>query len=424
MEEWEDKFKKSLDGFEVETEGVSLDDVIARTGRRRRQLRLVPFFATAVGVAAAVAVVALIGFGGRGPADAPAVMLADNEPVVMTGDIPAPEPLNEVPSRHTAALLSGVASDAFAPESEAGSSSEDADGSISETATDSSSEIATGSTSEDASGSSSEDAVQDTAAGNRDNGSDDEAAHDGTITMDEWLAANQDNGKESSGRLRLGLEGSGISLSSLGSSSADQALQDGIPSASALMADGDPIYKQNTVNDEADHRHPVRFALTVAYPLSSRISLVSGLMYSHHSSSIDRTVGNSDSYITYPLSQKLDFIGIPLGAEYQVLSLGGFSVAAHGGFAAEKLVHGKLTSDGAVPSDILPDGGKNLSMKKLQFSANASAVLSYMFNDHLGVYFQPGVSYYFDNSSSLSTFYSNHPFAADFRLGLRFALGR
>ena len=47
---------------------------------------------------------------------------------------------------------------------------------------------------------------------------------------------------------------------------------------------------------------------------------------------------------------------------------------------------------------------------------------SYRFNDLVGIYLEPGVSYYFDNGSFVETVYRERPLNFSLGIGLRFNL--
>ena len=53
---------------------------------------------------------------------------------------------------------------------------------------------------------------------------------------------------------------------------------------------------------------------------------------------------------------------------------------------------------------------------------NAAAGVQYNFSNLLGLYVEPGVSYYFDNGSSVSNIYKDKPFNFNLNLGLRFTI--
>ena len=87
------------------------------------------------------------------------------------------------------------------------------------------------------------------------------------------------------------------------------------------------IFNQGkSVKTEYKHRLPVRVGLNVAYRLTDRLSVESGVSYTRLSS--DMKDGTKDNYSSG--SQKLDYIGVPLNVKYRAfgLSLHAFPVPA------------------------------------------------------------------------------------------------
>lgn len=159
----------------------------------------------------------------------------------------------------------------------------------------------------------------------------------------------------------------------------------------------------------AHHRQPVKVGVSVALPLSSRWSVSTGIFYSYHSSDIDVSLDNQ----SYTIDQKLHFLGIPLNANYKVYENKRFKIYTSAGGAAEKMVSGKQTTEG-VKNDV--------KMNKLQWSANTHVGAEYKATDKIGIYVEPGASYYFNNHSGVKTIYGDHPWNAELNLGLRFNL--
>ena len=64
----------------------------------------------------------------------------------------------------------------------------------------------------------------------------------------------------------------------------------------------------------------------------------------------------------------------------------------------------------------------NLDTKPMQWSVNASAGIQLNIVENLGLYAEPGVSYYFDDGSPLQTIYKEKPFNFNLTFGLRYTL--
>lgn len=66
---------------------------------------------------------------------------------------------------------------------------------------------------------------------------------------------------------------------------------------------------------------------------------------------------------------------------------------------------------------------KAVREKPWQCSVNASAGMQFNLSSVVGLYVEPGVSYYFDNGSSVSNIYKEKPLNFNLEFGLRFSLG-
>ena len=65
---------------------------------------------------------------------------------------------------------------------------------------------------------------------------------------------------------------------------------------------------------------------------------------------------------------------------------------------------------------------ENRTVKPLQWSANASMGMQFNINKTVGLYAEPGISYYFDNGSDIKTIYGDKPLNFNLNVGLRFRL--
>ena len=76
---------------------------------------------------------------------------------------------------------------------------------------------------------------------------------------------------------------------------------------------------------------------------------------------------------------------------------------------------------GATASPPLP---AMYALKPLQMSVGASAGVQFDLLPSLGIYAEPGLSYYFDNGSRTQTIYGDHPLNLSLDFGVRFTIGR
>ena len=167
--------------------------------------------------------------------------------------------------------------------------------------------------------------------------------------------------------------------------------------------------KTVTTTQQVRHHQPIHYGLSLRYRLNKRWGIETGLTYSLLTSDITMTEENTTTQST----QRLNYIGIPLKAEYLLWGSRHFDVYASAGMMVEKMVKGSL-------EDIDKGAKKSLSIRPLQFSVNSGLGAEYKYNDLLSIFLEPGVAYYFDNGSAVPTFYQDKPLNFNLNLGLRF----
>ena len=105
-------------------------------------------------------------------------------------------------------------------------------------------------------------------------------------------------------------------------------------------------------------------------------------------------------------------MGVPFRAVVGVYRQKAWDVYLGGGGKWEKSV--------AVHSD--SSDGVDAS-RPSQWSLQVSAGVQYRISPHAACYVEPGIGYYFDNHSSLSTAYGERPVNFSLKMGIRFNIG-
>ena len=181
------------------------------------------------------------------------------------------------------------------------------------------------------------------------------------------------------------------------------------------------IFNQGkSVKTEYKHRLPVRVGFNVAYRLTDRLSVESGVSYTRLSS--DMKDGTKDNYSSG--SQKLDYIGVPLNVKYRAFGYRRLSVYASAGLLTEKCVSGKTTHEYVISGEKKKHEAEDVTAKPWQLSVNAALGAQFDVLRNVGVYVEPGVSYYFDDRSTLSTIYKEKPLNFNLNLGVRYTIGK
>lgn len=178
------------------------------------------------------------------------------------------------------------------------------------------------------------------------------------------------------------------------------------------------LNKGKETEREYNHHLPVRMGISLAYRLNDRWSIESGVTYTRLSS--DTKEGTLSTHISG--SQRLNYVGIPLNVKYNALSYSRFSLYASAGVMTEKCVSGNLSRNYIINNESRKTEQQAIESKPLQLSVNAAAGVQYDVVKNIGIFAEPGLSYYFDDRSSLSTIYKEKPLNFSFSFGLRCTL--
>lgn len=159
-------------------------------------------------------------------------------------------------------------------------------------------------------------------------------------------------------------------------------------------------------NETKHHAQPVSYGLSFGYALNNRLTLTTGVVYTRAVTDFIRSSGNDNITET----QRLHYIGVPLGVKYRVWGNRYIQTYATAGGQADFNVKATMTS-GDVKTDVDCDN--------VQFSVNAAAGVQVDVVPHVGLYAEPGVKYYIDNKSAVATIFKDKPWAFNLQVGLR-----
>lgn len=177
--------------------------------------------------------------------------------------------------------------------------------------------------------------------------------------------------------------------------------------------------KSHLADRRVRHRLPVHAGVSIAYRINDRVSVETGIAYSYLSADIHE---GSDSYY-FAGEQSLHYVGIPVGVRVRAMSWKNFDIYVGAGFEADKCVSGTLKKSYVINGQTRDDGHESISIRPLQWSVNAGAGVQYNISSMVGIYAEPGLSYYFDNGSNIETIYSEKPLNFNLNIGLRVSFG-
>lgn len=192
----------------------------------------------------------------------------------------------------------------------------------------------------------------------------------------------------------------------------------GMDTKDSPMLDMSSVNRDVEPKTEYEHHLPIRIGLSVAYALTDRLSIGTGLTYTRLSSDIKDASRESN----YSGEQRLHYVGIPVNVSYKVASFRWLGLYGTAGVLAEKCVSG-TTDEGYVENNTMKyTNTQDISSKPLQMSVNAGVGIQFDFIDNVGIYAEPGLSYYFDDGSALQTIYKEKPLNFNLNVGVRFKL--
>ena len=157
------------------------------------------------------------------------------------------------------------------------------------------------------------------------------------------------------------------------------------------------------------HYQPISFGLTVAYPLTDRLSLSSGIVFTRLRSDFTYIMPSQQ----IQKEQTLYYLGIPLNLSYRLWAYKGLKVYASAGGQADWNAWTKLQTNGVT---------LDMDKDRMQWSVGGALGVQYDVIPQLGFYVEPGLKYYFDNGSKVQNFFKDKPLNFNLQLGLRLNL--
>ena len=222
-------------------------------------------------------------------------------------------------------------------------------------------------------------------------------------------------------------KGRRISLSACVSSGTGNTLRaagysGSVPAASVSTFGANPendirmFNRTKEVTTGTDYRQPVNVGVMVNCYLSERWSIGTGLEWSWLHSSFRE--GSQTYYVSRV--NDLHYLGIPLKLNCDLWKRNGFKVYAAAGGMVQKCFSGKQVKEYIYNSAAGKSEMKELCERQMQWSVCAEAGLEYDFSPFAGVYFEPGVTWHFNNGSSVDNIYKSRPLNFSLSVGIRF----
>lgn len=195
--------------------------------------------------------------------------------------------------------------------------------------------------------------------------------------------------------VNMGSNGAGTNLNSANADASDMYFSNILSNGNITSA---PVFLDGY---DYEHLMPISFGVTVRKSLPHHLSVESGIVYTLLQS---RLKSGSVKVGT----QQLHYIGIPVKGNWNFVDKSKTKLYLSVGGMAEKCIYAKIK-------------GKKITVNELQYSVNAGIGIEYNVAEHTGIYFETGVSNYFDDHSSVKSYRTENPTSLYFQGGLRFS---
>ena len=194
--------------------------------------------------------------------------------------------------------------------------------------------------------------------------------------------------------------------SSNGVQMSQQMAQNYVQPYMSRVTQREPIYLVG-YEEREKHHLPLSVGLTVTYPLSSRLSVGTGFVYTRLLADFTTLM----NCYTTEKRQNLHYVGLPLSLHYQLLEWPGLSIYA--------AVNGQ--ADWNIKAEVEADGHQRQTIGKdrVQWSAGVNVGAQYNFIPQVGIYVEPGLRHYFDNGSPVVNYFKEQPTSFSLQMGLR-----
>ena len=180
--------------------------------------------------------------------------------------------------------------------------------------------------------------------------------------------------------------------------------------SSAASRTRTPVYLAG-YEERQKHYQPLSLGLSVSYPLTQRLSLTSGIVFTRLQAEFLYIMPTNQ----IKKEQTLGYLGIPLQLSYRLWKYHGLKVYLTAGGQADWNITTDLKSN---------DVSQKMDKDRMQWSVNGALGIQYDIIPQLGLYAEPGIKYYFDNGSRLQTFFKDKPTNFSLQLGLRWNLSK
>lgn len=222
----------------------------------------------------------------------------------------------------------------------------------------------------------------------------------------DWAALAREDEKEASRRSPLLALASNLTSNAAG----DGFMAELGPSHASSQSGLHPEAGLPVPVDQPEYYMPLSFGAQIKIPLGKRLYAGIGASYSYI---VSKYAALSNGVLYPETYSQLHYLGIPVNLQYNFIENRSFDAYASVGAMADKCLNARYVYGNNV---------QNSSVEGLQYSASAGVGVEYWMTRNVGIYLDPSIVWYFNNTNHPQplSIRTAEPLQARFEAGLRF----
>ena len=165
--------------------------------------------------------------------------------------------------------------------------------------------------------------------------------------------------------------------------------------------------------EKQSYMPPISFGFIIRKNLGKTLSVETGLVYTYLSSTF-----KNEGVLRYNAKLRLDYLGIPVSLVTRLWSKYNWEVYLSGGAMVEKGLRSTYTEEEHL-SNRINATKSTTNIDGFQWSINGAVGVAYKLERNWSVYFEPKISYFFDNNQPVSA-RTDHPTTIGLSAGIRY----
>ncbi|MDE6561020.1 MAG: sigma-70 family RNA polymerase sigma factor [Muribaculaceae bacterium] len=174
------------------------------------------------------------------------------------------------------------------------------------------------------------------------------------------------------------------------------------------------------ISEKSKHERPLTLQLLFNREISSHWSLTTGLSLTRMKSYFEinnENTSNTRAFINR--TQRINYLGIPLKANFRILDTNHFNFYTSGGILLDIPVSARLTTRHVYSHSYNSQDITTGIHAPCQLSFGVGLGIQYEILPHINVFLEPSLNYYLPNRQGIETYRTEHPFDISIPAGVK-----